>query len=345
MINVLFHIKNFVCSIAKNKITRLLFLTLVILFIGALGLNYFEKTSSIMDALWWSFVTITTVGYGDIAPSTLGGRIVGVVVMVFGIGMLGMFTATIASIFVEGKLKEGRGTKAVKVNEHFIICEWSLKAKEIIEELRADPKVRDKPIVLIADIQEKPLEDDKMFFIRGEINDESLGKANLQKASVVMVLASNNVDSGSRDARTILNVLSIRTLNPDIYICAEIEDTKNKNHCKMAGANEIIVIGKLSSNLLVQAALDHGITHFITDLVSNRVGSQIYKIKPEQKMLGKQFIEVFTQLKKENDYIAVAIESLDSRKFISNPDMKYIIQPEDHLVVIANDRPDLKSNV
>ncbi len=343
MINVLFHVKSFIRSIAKNKITRLLFLTLFILFIGAFGLSYFEKTSSILDAFWWSFVTITTVGYGDIAPSTLGGRIIGVIVMVFGIGMLGMFTATIASILVEGKLKEGKGTKAVKVNDHFIICEWSLKVKEIVDELRADQKVQDRPILLIADIPEKPLEDDNMYFIRGEVNDETLGKANLQGACVVMVLASNKVDSGSRDAKTILNILSIRTLKPDIYICAEIEDTKNLQHCKRAGANEIIVIGKLSSNLLVQAALDHGITHFITELVSNRIGCQLYKIKPAKGMLGKPFIEVLTQLKKEHDFIIVAVESLASKKFISNPPIDYVIQPEDQLVVVAKERPNFNN--
>ena len=59
-------------------------------------------------------MTITTVGYGDITPSTIGGRIIGVVVMVFGIGLLGMFTATIASIFVETKLKEGKGCSGYK---------------------------------------------------------------------------------------------------------------------------------------------------------------------------------------------------------------------------------------
>ena len=128
--------------VSRNKIVRLFCLTIITLFIGGLGLHYFEKTPRIVDAFWWSFVTITTVGYGDITPSTIGGRIIGVVVMVFGIGILGMFTATIASAFVDTKLKEGKGVNDVKVKDHFIICGWSYKAKEIIAELRADKKVK-----------------------------------------------------------------------------------------------------------------------------------------------------------------------------------------------------------
>ena len=65
--------------------------------------------------------------------------------MVFGIGILGMFTATIASAFVETKLKEGKGMNNIKAKDHFIVCGWSYKTKEIIAELRADKKVKNKP--------------------------------------------------------------------------------------------------------------------------------------------------------------------------------------------------------
>jgi len=55
------------------------------------------------DALWWSYTTITTVGYGDLYPVTAEGRLIAIVVMTFGVGLFGTFTAYIASVFVKPK--------------------------------------------------------------------------------------------------------------------------------------------------------------------------------------------------------------------------------------------------
>ncbi len=334
MINILFRF-------GRSKIIRLFVLTIATLFIGALGLHFFEKTPRIVDAFWWSFVTITTVGYGDITPSTVGGRIIGVVVMVFGIGLLGMFTATIASAFVDTKLKEGKGVKNVKVKDHFLICGWSYKAKEIIAELRADKKVNNKPIVIVADIPEKPLEDENTFFVHGEVDEEIMGKANLRDASVVIVLTDESLDSYSRDAKVVLNTLTIRKLNPNVYICVEISDARNMQHGKLAGADEIIVIGELSGNLLVQAALDHGITKIITELVSNRYGNELYKVKPPVNFVGVQFIEILKLIKEKHNAIIIAIESGKDNSLVANPPVEYAIQPEDYLILIAQERPHL----
>jgi len=334
MVNIFFRV-------SRNKAVRLFCLTILILFIGGLGLHFFEKTPRVLDAFWWSFVTITTVGYGDITPSTIGGRIIGVVVMVFGIGILGMFTATIASAFVDTKLKEGKGVNGVKVKDHFIICGWSYKAKEIIAELRADKKVKNRPIVIVADIPEKPIEDENTFFIHGEVDDDILKKANLKDASVVMILTDEELDSYSRDAKVVLNTLTIRKLNPNVYICVEISDSRNMQHGKLAGADEIIVIGELSGNLLVQAALDHGITKIITELVSNRYGNELYKVKPPENYIGIKFIDILKHIKEKYNAIIVAIESGEENKLAANPPMDYTIQPGDYFVMIAQERPHL----
>ena len=333
-------IKNRFYSMIRSKIGRLFLLTLGNLYFGAAALSYFEKTSSITDAIWWSFVTITTVGYGDVTPLTLGGRITGVVVMVFGIGLLGMFTATVASIFVEGKLREDRGLNQVSVTEHFLICGFSYEVKEIVQEMRADRKVEDKAIVLIADLKEKPFEDEQCYFISGEVNEENLEKANLSEASAVLIVSDDRLDSYSRDAKVVFSTLTIREHNPDIYICVEITDAKNTQHCKRAGANEIIVIGELSSSLLVQAALDHGITRIITELVSNRFGNSLYKILAPKPLVGRTFIEVLATLKEEHNVITLAVESQDTKQFLSNPPIEYTIKADDRLVIISEHRPE-----
>jgi voltage-gated potassium channel len=58
------------------------------------------RIQSVGDGIWWAIVTATTVGYGDISPATTEGRIIAVVLMLLGIGVIGAFTATVASFFV-----------------------------------------------------------------------------------------------------------------------------------------------------------------------------------------------------------------------------------------------------
>lgn len=65
------------------------------------------------DALWWSVSTVTTVGYGDMAPVTLGGRLVAVALMIAGISLLGVVTATIASWIVQRVAEEDSANQAV----------------------------------------------------------------------------------------------------------------------------------------------------------------------------------------------------------------------------------------
>lgn len=82
-----------------NNFNYIIWITLTTLFIGAIGIHFAEGIS-FGNSLWWSFVTITTVGYGDISPATPIGRIIAGLIMVVGIGFLGMLTGTIATFFL-----------------------------------------------------------------------------------------------------------------------------------------------------------------------------------------------------------------------------------------------------
>lgn len=334
--------KKVISAVHRENIHKIVLGVFFVIFLGSVAFAYFEKKVGFADALWWSVVTMTTVGYGDISPTTTGGRIVGFAVMLLGIGFLGLFTATIASVFIENRFLENKGMKATSVTGHFIICGWNFRGDKIVTELRADAKTSDTPIVVIADIAEKPIDDPKLHFVRGEANAEILEKANAKDAQVAIVLSDDRLDFYARDAKTILNTLTIKNLYPEVYTCVELMDPKNVDHCQIAKADEIIVVGELSTNLLVQAALDHGITRMITELVSNRYGEELYKIQIPSDLVNQTFFQVMCELKKKHDILCLGVEGKDGENFIANPDSGYRLGKDDRLIVIASERPDIK---
>ena len=87
--------------LGTNGLGNALLFTLALVGMSGMGIWAVEpKIETVADGLWWSVVTVTTVGYGDISPSTPAGRAIAVVLMVVGIGTMGMVTASLTAYFM-----------------------------------------------------------------------------------------------------------------------------------------------------------------------------------------------------------------------------------------------------
>jgi len=118
----------------KNTLLAAGLVMMILMFIAATGIFIFERSAQPLDfgsipaSMWWAFVTLTTVGYGDITPITVGGKIFGSVVMVCGVGIAAMPAGIFASSFVQlvreqeherrRKLRIRRGKLAVMDSEN-----------------------------------------------------------------------------------------------------------------------------------------------------------------------------------------------------------------------------------
>jgi len=90
-------------SLAKEEILLFLIVTLILIYFSAVGIYYFENEaqpenfSSIFDSLWWAIITLTTVGYGDVYPITVGGKVFTFFILMIGLGIVAIPTGIISS--------------------------------------------------------------------------------------------------------------------------------------------------------------------------------------------------------------------------------------------------------
>lgn len=102
--------------VAKEELVVFTFASLILIFLAAVGIYYFEhsvqpdKYRSIFDCLWWAVATLTTVGYGDIYPITIGGRMFTFAILLVGLGLVAVPTGIVASALSSVRDKEDNST-------------------------------------------------------------------------------------------------------------------------------------------------------------------------------------------------------------------------------------------
>lgn len=343
MVNYLFRaFRRASYGILHERVGQVALMFLALVSYSTTGYMYFEFAENPdlnwSDALWWSIVTMTTVGYGDFFPSTFGGRwFVGVPTMVLGIGLLGYILSLIATIMLESKSMEVKGMKRVDCADHIVICEFGSESEtlKLVEEIRQDKFASGRDIVVVDEqIAELPasLQQPNVFFVRGDsAQEEVLRKANVGESRTVIIQSS--AMSGSDD-RNLKIALAVKSFSPDSVVVAECSDPANERFFRQANCDSVLCVSTLSEQMLVQELLSPGVGDVVSQLTSNEHGKQFYIIE----MPGSY--ENYRAARKANSSSGrVPVGVQREGRSVLLPEDDFGIQQGDRLILIAAERP------
>jgi voltage-gated potassium channel len=320
----------------------LAFIFFCLLFVGSLGIISFEKGindqfTSFQDGLWWTVVTLTTVGYGDKFPITIPGKILAIGLMFTGLSFFALITGFFSQFILDKYSKgENKGMDLASISNHILVCGYNSNTKIIMEELNDLYKEDEKVKVIISeqkpDIELGPY----ASYLKGDFSKmDVLETAQLSKADTVIVLADKSSERSDQDvdARTILTVLSIKKAYPDVYVCAEVISKENLIHIVNVGADEYISSSNYTGNLIAHSVANKGISRVYTELLSSNVGNKLVKTTVNERVKDDTFDNCSKFYMENENSILIGVER--SNKFMINPGHDFVMTESDKVVLIA----------
>lgn len=207
---------------------------IAVLVLGTIGFHLIEgQTTTILDAFYYTLVTISTVGYGDIAPQTQAGKMLSIVIIVLGVGSVFVVIPTLFEFIVKKEIEEvlKLPTEQSSIKDHVIVCGWGKVGKTIVDGLI---EKKEKFMIIEKNAERvKHLVDRDMLVIEGDSRSEDiLEKANIKSAKTLFATLT--------DADNVFIVLTAKILNPDIFIVSKVDYQNNQAKLIKAGADKII---------------------------------------------------------------------------------------------------------
>lgn len=314
---------------------------------GAVGLAQFEVVpggalTDSSDAFWKAFFSLMSGEYAEY-PQSLGGKIVAIILLMFGMGVFAMLTGTFSAVMIE-KLKENTMhtiNNPEELSNHIIICGFSAKAAILATEFLLDPDFSASDILIVSEnadlgaLEAKKINTDRITILKEDFTRvEVLKKARVTKAKAAIILSEGG---GSRttqdiDARTLLAALTIERLNPLIHTSAEIYHEEYADHLKMGGVEDVVIQGEVSGKLLARVAMHEGLMAFFKDLLSRQQGNTLSFTRVPEDLLGMEYQQALAVMHMKTNAIIVGIKPLNEQ-LIVNP-AKYKLSRDDELLTI-----------
>ena len=286
--------------------------------------------ANLLDALYMTVVTISTVGYNEVIPLDQGGRIFAIVLIVSGITAIGYTGAVAVEYLVSGQLlarvAERRKEQALTaLRDHFIVCGFGRVGEGIIENLRAAGRS-------VVTIDQHPgrceqAESLGVLTVCGNAaSAETLRAAGIDRAAAVMVSTGNDADN-------VYTVLSARATAPHIPVIARANTNETVERLTVAGATRVFSPHAAGAQHMASYVLKPNVAWALAELLdakSTGITIEEVAIAARSSYVGRTIGEVGLR---QSGVEVMAIGRAGGQQFLPAPDEK--IRPHDVLVMIG----------
>ncbi len=315
----------------------MLIIILLIIIAGTIGFKLTgSENTSILDALFMTAITISTVGYGDYAgiDKSPAGKVFTIIFIFLGAGVIAYLFTTLAAYIVEGELKEVFRRRSMekrieRMRDHYIVCGIGMVGLYIVNELYQTKR----PQVAI-DLHENKLEILQMHNINIDLivgdstENEILEKANVSKAKGLFATTNSDNDN-------IVIVLTAKQINPSLKIVSRCNDTKNLDKLKRAGADAVVALNYIGGLRMASEMVRPNVTSFLDKMLRDKESPlrvDEVQIPRESPFVGKRVCDI--DFRSMGNALLVALRRSDGH-WIYNPLPDTILEKDMNMILLA----------
>lgn len=321
----------------RNRLRAKLFWGLValmgVILTGTVGYKLIAGAKSTwFECLYMTFITVTTIGYGEIVDlsDNPAGRAFTMFIGASGLAALWFLFSTLTVFILEGDinltLRRKRMELAIrKLEGHYIVCGYGRVGRNVAIELQATSRrfvVIDESMPTLREHKDR---DPGLLYLHGDASDDDLLlAANIADAKGIFAVTGD-------DSRNLMIALTARQLNPAIRIVARSHDIRNDRKLRMAGADAIVSPDFTGGMRIATAMISPNVQNFLDEMQSSEQRLRLEEVSVPEKFTARPIAALDLS---DPGYVLLAVRG--RRDWAFNPAGDHLLEPGNTLIVMAS---------